>query len=194
MPFARAAQLLTEFTHVPISEATAGRPTEKAGSSYVALQSEEVGRILRDDSDAPVHPARLVVSADGAMVPLLHGEWAEVKTLALGEPTQEAHVGDISYFSRLADAATFGEQALVEVHRRGLLECPEIAAVMDGAEWLQGFINLHCDGAVRILDFAHAAEHISAIGHALWGEGSPEAQDGCKRTCTVSSSMDRTRC
>lgn len=175
MPFARAAHLLTELTHAPISEATARRLTEAAGSSYVAFQTEEVSRILRDDPPAPAHPSRLVLSADGAMVPLLHGEWAEVKTLAVGEPTEEGHVSDISYFSRLADAATFGEQALVEVHRRGVLTCSEVAAVTDGAEWLQGFVDLHCDGAVRILDFAHAAEHISAIGTALWGEGSPQA-------------------
>ena len=47
---------------------------------------------------------------------------------------------------------------------------------MDGAEWLQGFIDLHCDRAVRILDFAHAAQRIAEIGQAVWGEGSPEAQ------------------
>jgi hypothetical protein len=175
MPFARAAQLLREFTQVPISEATARRLTERAGSSYVALQTEEAARIQRDDPPPPAQPARLVLSADGAMVPLLHGEWAEVKTLAVGEPTEQAQVSEISYFSRLADAATFGEQALVEVHRRGVLVCGEVAAVTDGAEWLQGFVDLHCDRALRILDFAHVAERVSSIGQVLWGEGTPQA-------------------
>ncbi len=33
----------------------------------------------------PEGPAKLFVSVDGAMVPLVGGEWAQVKTLALGE-------------------------------------------------------------------------------------------------------------
>lgn len=176
MPFARAAQLLTDFTLVPVSEATARRLSESAGSSYVVLQTEEAARIQRDDPEAPAQPARLVLSADGAMVPLLHGEWAEVKTLAIGEPTADGCMSLLSYFSRLTDAATFGEQALVEVHRRGVLRTPLVAAVTDGAEWLQGFVDLHAQQAVRILDFAHVAQRVSALGQLLYGEGSAEAR------------------
>jgi hypothetical protein len=43
------------------------------------------------------------------------GEWAEVKTLAVGAVRQEwmgdewkVHTGELSYFPRLADAFTFG--------------------------------------------------------------------------------------
>jgi hypothetical protein len=180
MPFARAAQILTEFTQVAISEASARRLTQAAGATYVALQTEEVGRIAQEYPPAPTQPERVVVSADGAMVPLVHGAWAEVKTVAIGEPhapplPDEPRVGAISYFSRLADAETFGQQALVEIHRRGVLAAAAVGAVTDGAEWLQGFLDLHCDRAVRILDFAHAAERVSAIGQAVWGEGSAEA-------------------
>ena len=30
---------------------------------------------------------------------------------------------------------------------------------MDGAEWLQGFIDYHCPQAVLILDFPHAGRY-----------------------------------
>ncbi len=86
MPFARAAEILTEFTQVPISEATARRLTHAAGDAYVALQTEQAVQIAQDYPTASVQPDRVVVSADGAMVPLVHGVWAEVKTLAIGEP------------------------------------------------------------------------------------------------------------
>jgi hypothetical protein len=46
----------------------------------------------------------------------------------------------------------------VEVHRRGLSQAPQVAAVSDGAEWLQGVIDSHRAEAVRILDFPHAAK------------------------------------
>jgi hypothetical protein len=76
---------------------------------------------------APAGPAGQVLSVDGAMGPLVHQEWAEVKTLALGtvgRPVCEGgewvvHTQERSYVSRLSDAETFGRMALVETHRGG---------------------------------------------------------------------------
>ncbi|MGQ0602237.1 MAG: ISKra4 family transposase, partial [Anaerolineales bacterium] len=124
------------------------------------------------------------MSADGAMVPLMDGSWAEVKTLAIGEVTEPVkdngeltvHTTALSYFSRLTDSDSFGRLALVETHRRGVESAQAVAAVTDGAEWLQGFIDYHRRDAVRILDFPHAAEYVSAIGAATLGDGqSPPA-------------------
>ena len=140
LPFQRAADLLADLTQVRISEATARRATEAAGAAYVAHQTQEATQPLHDDPAAPVAPERIVVSVDGAMVPLIGGAWAEVKTLAIGEPQPVAdagvHVGALSYFSRRADAETFGHLALSEVHRRGVLAADAVAAVSDGAEWI----------------------------------------------------------
>src|SRR5436305_14178291 len=77
----------------------------------------------------------------------------------------------ISTFSRLADAERFTETSLVETHRRGLERAAGVCAVQDGAEWLQGFVDYHRADAVRILDFAHAAEYLNAIGQAVQAAG-----------------------
>jgi hypothetical protein len=187
LPFGRASDLLADLTQVRISEATARRATLAAGASYVADQTTEATQLLHDDPPAPVAPDRVVVSVDGAMVPLLGGAWTEVKTLAIGEPQpaddQGVHVGALSYFSRLADADTFGHLALSEVHRRGVLAAGTVAAVTDGAEWIQGFVDLHCPDALRILDFAHAAEHLAEIAQAVWGDGSVQAQAWTSQQC-----------
>lgn len=42
---------------------------------------------------------------------------------------------------------------------------------MDGADWLQTFVDIHRRDAVRILDFPHAAEHLSKLLEALRGRG-----------------------
>jgi hypothetical protein len=118
------------------------------------------------------------------MVPLVHGVWAEVKTLVVGEvqPAVEehgervVHTRNLSYFSRKVNAEAFQRLALVEIHRRGVEHATEVAAIMDGAEWEQGFTDYHCPQAIRILDFAHAAEHINAIAESLHGEHTPESQ------------------
>ena len=54
-----------------------------------------------------------------------------------------------------------------ELHRRSVEAAGQVAAVSDGAEWIQGFIDLHGPHATRILDLAHAAEHVAQIGHAV---------------------------
>jgi len=48
MPFAHAAQLLSRFTQVSVSESTAQRLTEAVGIAYEGVQVAEVERIERD--------------------------------------------------------------------------------------------------------------------------------------------------
>lgn len=184
MPFARAAQELQHFRSTEISRPTAERITEAAGAAYEALQTAEVQRIERELPAAPAGPRQQFLSVDGAMVPLVGGEWAEVKTMVIGEVQppvdvkgeQVIHTRDHSYFSRLTDADTFQRLSLVETHRRGVETAQAVGAVTDGSEWIQGFVDYHRPDAVRILDFPHAAEHLNAVGQLFFGEGSPQAQ------------------
>jgi hypothetical protein len=175
MPFAWAARMLDHLLGVQVSEETVRRLTEQAGARVAAAQTVQAKTPLQEEPQGQVVPTRLAISADGACVPLLHGEWAEVRTVAIGEVEercaadgeQEIHVGQVSYFSRLTDAETFADLAEVEMRRRKVIQAEHVCAVTDGADWLQGFIDLHRCDALRILDFPHAAEHLSALLEAL---------------------------
>lgn len=179
MPFARAVKEVGYFLHTHVTEATVRRQTEAAGAAYVAVQEQEVARLERDAPPAPQGPEQQFLSVDGAFVPLVGGEWAEVKTLAIGEVEPPKQVKDetviqtraLSYFSRLTDATTFQRWALVETHRRGVETAGAVGAVTDGAEWCQSFVDFHRSDAVRILDFPHAGEHLAQIGQVVFGEG-----------------------
>ncbi len=46
-----------------------------------------------------------------------------------------------------------------------------MGAVVDGAGWCQTFVDLHDPEAVRILDFAHAAEYLSTIAQMPGADG-----------------------
>jgi len=182
MPFDKAAELFEAFMGIAVSKSLSQRYTEAAGLAYVSLQSKEVEQLERDMPAAPAGGDKLQMSADGAMVPLVHGQWAEVRTVVIGavQPKVEergewvVHTRNLSYFSRKMTAEEFTRLALVEIQRRGLENAKEVGAVMDGSDWLQGFTDYHRPNAVRILDFPHAGEHISPIGAFLWGEGTPE--------------------
>jgi hypothetical protein len=181
MPFAKAAALLASFTQTHVSESSAQRQTEAVGLAYEAVQLADVERIERDWPEVPEGPAKLLVSADGAMVPLFAGEWAS-QTVVLSEVGDKVEVDGKSvvpthmhsYFSRLSDAETFQRLSLGELTRRQDETAEQVAAVNDGAEWIQGFLDYHCPEALRILDFAHAAERICQIGDVVLGEGSAE--------------------
>ena len=179
MPFAKAARMLERFTGVSVSKATAQRHTEAVGIAYEAVQLAEVEHIEQDWPEVAAGPEKIVLGVDGAFVPLLHGEWAEVKTLVVGEVGEPVEVKgervvlthSLSYFSRLSEAETFQRLTLGELYRRRLETAAQVAAVSDGAEWIQGFVDYHCPEALRILDFPHAAERICQIGEVVLGAG-----------------------
>ncbi len=150
IPFHAAAKgMVNHFTKVDVSAATLRRKTELAGKAYVVLQTAEVERLERDLPPAPQGPDVLQLSVDGAMVPLLHKEWAEVKTLATGKVgvpvfrrgESQVHTVELSYFSRLADSDSFARLATVETHRRGVETAGKVCAVNDGAIWEQTFVD-----------------------------------------------------
>lgn len=138
VPFAQATTLLEDFAHVRVSRSTARRLTEMAGAEYERVQTEEVERIEKLLPPSPQAIAKGLLSVDGAMVPLRGGEWAEVKTMVLGEVDESGQCGQLSYFSRVTDADTFGRLALVETQRRGLERAERVGAVMDGQNGNKG--------------------------------------------------------
>jgi hypothetical protein len=175
MPFDKVAEMMEELLSVQTNEETVRRHTEQVGSWMEAWQTAEVEADAEPQPESERPPQRCVFSSDGAMVSLVHKQWAEVRTVAIGEPQEkrnakgerEIHVGKLSYFSRLADATTFTKLASVEIRRRRVKEAKEVSAVMDGADWCQMFADRHRPDAVRILDFPHAGEHINHLLEAL---------------------------
>jgi len=185
MPFERAAESVADTLRIQVSEPTTRRRTTQWGAAYVDAQEEEVQRIERELPTPPTGPDKMLLSVDGAMVPLVGGEWREVKTLVLGvigEPVWEqgewqVHASELSYFSRLMEAESFGRAALGETHRRGVETASQVVAITDGAVWEQGFIDYHRDDAARVLDFPHAAEYVAQVGGAVSGEGTDTTKE-----------------
>jgi hypothetical protein len=175
MPFDEARETLLDLTGAQVSESTARRCTLETGEAALEVERQEREQLQRELPDPPQGAKRQVVSADGAMVPLVAGEWAEVKTLVIADVSSdeqgELQVSHVSSVSRLTDAETFATETLLEVHRRGLAKADEVCAVQDGAEWLQGLVDYHRPDALRVLDFPHAAEYIADIREILQGAG-----------------------
>ncbi len=177
LPFAQAAEELAFFWQAVVSDETARRVTERAGAVYVDVQAAERERIRRELPEPPQGPALQQLSIDGALVHATDGTWVEVKTAAIGTVTTridrdgaaQAHTTDLSYFSRTAEAADFRDALGVEIERRGTQTAGVVVAVNDGAVWIQGVVDHYRPDAVRVLDFAHAAEYLAKAAGAVWG-------------------------
>ena len=148
LPFEQVPDVLALVTGVRVCADTVRRITERAGAAQVALEEKALARLEAELPPIPEGAAAQQVSADGAMVPLVHGTWTEVRTVAVGtlnleagEKESKAH--DLHYFSRLCSAHDFIRQAALPLHARGTASAALVVAVMDGADWLQELIDAH---------------------------------------------------
>jgi hypothetical protein len=137
------------------------------------------------------------VSADGTGAPMrrqdLRGRKGrnggrartrEVKVAALythrkpATPDQrpERDYGSTSYLAAIVTAQDFGLSVRAEALRRGLAKAQEVVFLGDGAAWLWTLARLNFPGAVCILDYYHACEHLTLLSAALHGEGSTLAK------------------
>jgi hypothetical protein len=186
LPFGRAVKHLERTLGVVVHASTARRQTLAVGQRVLERQNQQAQPL----STCPEEPAseRMAMSSDGSMVPLVGGVWAEVKVVAIGAVERRTHKNaehivttDLTYFARMANAATFADQASAELRRRGIERAKQVCAIQDGAEWIQGFVQGHRHDALRILDFAHAASYVYEMadkvreggGHlpATWVDG-----------------------
>jgi hypothetical protein len=172
LPFERVAQHLERTLGVVVHASTARRQTLAAGQRMLEVQNKQAQPLCV----CPEEPAaeRMVMSSDGTMVPLVGGVWAEVKVVAIGaverrrrKDEEQIVTTQLTYFARMAKAATFADQASAEVRRRGVERAKEVCAIQDGAEWIQGFVQGHRHDALRILDFAHAADYIIELAEKV---------------------------
>jgi len=181
MPFAQVAEELAFFWGVVLSENTIRRHTEGAGAALVAVEQEAVAQLDREWPEPPQGPTVAQWSMDGAMVPLVGKQWAEVKTAVVGRVEQQrtadgqvtVHTTDLVYASRLAEVGDFGHDPRLLVQRTGLQTAGRVAAVSDGALWIQDIVDTYRRDAVRILDFPHAVEHLTNAGAAVFGAATP---------------------
>tara|TARA_B100000949_G_C14245943_1_gene435827 strand:- start:37 stop:1269 length:1233 start_codon:yes stop_codon:yes gene_type:complete len=90
-----------------------------------------------------------------------------------GQPLRD--VDSTSYVGTLEDCREIGTLLRQEALRRGYAGAGQTVFLGDGAPWVWENARLNFPGAVEILDFYHASEHLGELTAALWGRGSEKA-------------------
>jgi hypothetical protein len=203
LPYAEAARLLAAALGPAAALApntvraytqAAGRARQEAEAAALARRRRLTRGELRALSGrgTPPRPAAapgvLAVALDGALERTRAG-WKEVKLGAVwdlrpararpaagGAPAAPALVpGATTYTATLAPAAAFGRQLQAVAQRRGLGWARRVAVLGDGAKWIWTLAARRFPGAVQVVDWYHAREHLWALAQLLCGEGPPAA-------------------
>ncbi len=195
--FQAASQDLLAYQGLAIDGRQIQRLIERVGPSMAQWRSAQ----------APVHSPTagevFCVSGDGTGVPMrrkaLRGRKGkrpgrrartrEVKVGALfthrrpatADERPERDYQSTTYIAQISTAQEFGATLRAEAQRRGIAWAQEVVFLGDGAAWVWRVARIHFPGAVCILDFYHATEHLMLLANLLEGEDSPQAKRRFRR-------------
>jgi hypothetical protein len=177
-----AERILLRMSGIRLSESTVQRVTEDAG--------KRVGeRLQAKQTFGPQEPWQWQRDAEGkrcAYLSLDHtgvpqqasgGGRAEGRMAAVAmvfnarsefeeQPPKDPH--QVRYLAGFYDLAELGLQWRKQAAQVGWDEAEQQLALTDGAPCLERFIEKNAPGAVRILDFYHASEHVAELVRSLY--------------------------
>lgn len=78
-----------------------------------------------------------------------------------------------SYIGTFEPAAEFGLLLRQEAQRRGMAQATKTIFLGDGAAWVWELARINFSGAILILDFYHAVQHLVGLVDALCGKDTP---------------------
>jgi len=183
--FVQASLHLWEVGGISVSERQIQRVVGRIGEDAVAWQK-------RESPPGPCDAKTLYISADASGVPMRREELvgskgkapdgkAKTRMAMLGcvftQHTEDAQGRPLrdhdstTYLSGFQSPSDFGISLRREAIRRGLFSVAEIVLLIDGATGLEKLGRDYFPGAVQIVDFYHALEHLQTLIETIWGKG-----------------------
>jgi hypothetical protein len=87
-----------------------------------------------------------------------------------------AVITERGYVATRQGLEAFDRQLYAEALLRGLSAAKDVLVIADGAVWIWNLVENRYKYATQRLDLYHAREHLWAVAHEIYGEGTPEAQ------------------
>jgi len=189
--FAKAKRMIARLAGLDVTAKEVERVAEAVGAEIVGWEAGTSAAALES-------PAVLYLTADGTGIPVLKRETAGRKGKAADgiARTREAKLGAVftqtttdaegnpvrdsastSYLGKIEAVENFGPRLYAEAVRRGVERAKQVVFIGDGATWLWNLAEEQFPGAVQIVDYYHAAEHLGALAQLLY----PEDEMGRRR-------------
>ena len=189
MPYGGGMEFLARLTPLRIEESAAELIVQEVGGRVREAQAAAAEQYLSGRVPLPTGPPveRLYVTLDGSSAHI-DGAWHDVKSGAVyaAQPGDEDvdRSGPKRYVSAQEPADDFMARLYVEALEAGVHRAEEVVVLGDGAEWIWNHAPVHFPGAIEIVDYWHACQHIHDLAKAQYGEGSLQGQRWAREHCT----------
>ncbi|MCX6344909.1 MAG: ISKra4 family transposase [Armatimonadetes bacterium] len=179
VPFGRCSIELNHLCGIDVSAKTVERVAELVGSQIGKELAKETAFVLSGHAVGPkIAPNRLYVTVDGAMAPMKDG-WRECKVGAVYEASPDNNgavvARNIEHVGTFGNAEAVGDKLYALAFKRGAERCGDIVVLGDGGRWIWNQAKSNFPKATEILDFYHAAEHLSEVSKVWYGAQTPKA-------------------
>lgn len=180
VPFGRCSLELGHLCGINVSAKTVERVAELVGSHIGKEAADSEKHVLSGLTKVPeLAPERLYITVDGAMAPMKSG-WRECKVGAVYEASTNSKgdvvARDIEHVGTFGDAEAIGDKVYALAFKRGVERCQDVVVLGDGGRWIWKQAKGNFPKATQILDFYHAAEHLSEVAQAWHGAQTPKAE------------------
>jgi hypothetical protein len=188
LPYQESVDLLSETLGFELEDSSADEVVQEVGGRLRAQQTALVCEYERGEITALVAapPRRLYVGMDGTSAHI-DGSWHEVKTGVVYQGQPGAEGLDVAqgqkYVAAQEPSEQFGSRLYMLAALSGVQSAGEVVVIGDGAEWIWNVAAHHYPGAIEIVDYWHACEHLHALGRAYYGEGSPQGHRWAREHC-----------
>ena len=167
--FETVRDLMGRLLGVGVSAPSVAVIAEQAGARAQAQRQEDHQESLVGRQET------LIIPMDGCQAPERDG-WHEVKVGTLYVNESRCRIGANRgkllrkhYLATLEKAEGFGQLLWQRARAAGLERAGRTVCMGDGSAWIWNLVAMHFPGALEIVDFYHAVEHLWAVGEALWG-------------------------
>ncbi len=180
MPYLGAQRILETLSGLSFAHSTLEDVAESLGGALCAQRDEETRapeQVCSDEESV----GNMCRSTDGVKVPLREDKgWEEARVVAVFpyEVTPggcDAEPCSMSDSARIENCEPTGERMFSIVVRfksqaraRGLDRAKRVVVVGDGAPWIWNQTRLHFPGAIEIMDWYHAMEHLWQVVNTLF--------------------------
>jgi len=211
MPFDKARMVMWELARIRVTAKDVERKAEEIGAHIHQLSDERRREVFSgaarpeaavDGEDGGKAPEVLYVAADGTGVPVVKPEtegrkgkgsdgMARTREAKLGAVFTQTGVNEkgepvrdpasTSYIGRIESVEIFGSRLYAEAVRRGMHLARRVVVIGDGAVWIWNLAQLHFPGALQIVDYYHAAEHLWQLARVLFRQDDGLRKVWCDR-------------